>query len=135
MNNLYTLWEALKTGVAPWTDEIENNDEFVVYKDKYPVTETGHLLVVPKKNTNQEIEKAVRYAITVGQEHIRDDAGPVTGFNVGINWGESAGQTVDFPHVHLILRSDGDCEDPTGGVRNVIPGKGNYKKQEIKEGL
>ena len=53
MNNLYTLWEALKTGVAPWKDEIENNDEFVVYRDKYPVTETGHFLVVPKKNTNQ----------------------------------------------------------------------------------
>ena len=59
MNTLYTLWEAIKTGVAPWEDEIENNDEFVVYKDKYPVTETGHFLVVPKKNTNQEIEKAV----------------------------------------------------------------------------
>jgi ATP adenylyltransferase len=134
MNTLYTLWEAIKTGVAPWEDEIENNDEFVVYKDKYPVTETGHFLIVPKKNTNQEIEKAVRYAMTLGQESIMDEAGPTTGFNIGINWGASAGQTVEFPHVHLILRTDGDCEDPTGGVRNVIPGKGNYLNQ-TKEGL
>lgn len=129
MNKLYTLWEALTTGVAPWKDEIENNDEFVVYRDKYPVTETGHFLIVPKKNTNQEIEKAFRYAMTVGQEHMFDEASPVTGFNAGINWGASAGQTVEFPHVHLILRSDGDCPDPTGGIRNVIPGKGNYKEQ------
>jgi diadenosine tetraphosphate (Ap4A) HIT family hydrolase len=130
MNNLYTLWEAKQAGVAPWTDEVQNTDEFVVYRDQFPVTETGHFLVVPKKNTNQEIEKAVRFAITVGQENIMDAANPVTGFNIGINWGESAGQTVGFPHVHLILRSDGDCEDPTGGVRNVIPGKGNYKQQD-----
>ena len=44
--------------------------------------------------------------------------------------GESAGQTCMYPHVHLIPRKDGDCEDPVGGVRNVIPGKGNYKKNE-----
>jgi len=128
MNDIYTLWEAKQRGVAPWTDEVENNDEFVVYKDAYPVSEAGHFLVVPKKNTNQEIEQADRDAITVGQEHIMDAANKVTGFNVGLNWGESAGQTIAFPHVHLILRTDGDCPDPTGGVRNVIPGKGNYKK-------
>jgi len=128
MNNLYTLWEAMKTGVAPWTDEVVNNDEYIVFRDKYPVTDTGHFLIVPKKNTNQEIEKCFRHAMAAGQEAIMDNASPVTGFNAGINWGESAGQTVAFPHVHLILRSDGDCEDPTGGIRNVIPGKGNYKK-------
>ena len=130
MNDLYTLWDAKSKGIAPWTDEIENNDEFVVYKDKYPVTDSGHFLVVPKKNTNQEIEKAFRYAMTVGQENVMDPANGVTGFNAGINWGESAGQTVPFPHIHLILRSDGDCPDPTGGIRNVIPGKGNYKEQQ-----
>ena len=39
---------------------------------------------------------------------------------------QSAGQTIAFPHVHLILRSDGDCEDPKGGVRGVIPSKQKY---------
>ena len=49
MNNLYTLWEAMKTGVAPWTDEVVNNDEYIVFRDKYPVSEAGHFLIVPKK--------------------------------------------------------------------------------------
>jgi diadenosine tetraphosphate (Ap4A) HIT family hydrolase len=48
------------------------------------------------------------------------------GCNIGVNVGSVAGQTVGHVHVHLIPRYDGDVEDPTGGVRNVIPGKGNY---------
>ena len=49
-------------------------------------------------------------------------------FNVGQNCGEFAGQTVMYPHVHMIPRRKGDMEDPRGGVRHVIPEKGNYKK-------
>lgn len=45
-----------------------------------------------------------------------------------MNYGKTAGQTVDWPHIHLIPRQTGDVADPTGGVRNIIPGKGNYKK-------
>jgi diadenosine tetraphosphate (Ap4A) HIT family hydrolase len=47
-----------------------------------------------------------------------------------MNWGEAAGQTVPYPHIHLIPRRKGDVEDPVGGVRNTIPGKGNYRKGE-----
>jgi diadenosine tetraphosphate (Ap4A) HIT family hydrolase len=54
--------------------------------------------------------------------------GECDAFNVGLNMGTAAGQTVMYPHVHLIPRRTGDVEDPIGGVRNVIPGKGNYKK-------
>ena len=50
----------------------------------------------------------------------------VTGFNVGINAGKSAGQTVFHVHVHLIPRRDGDVVDPKGGVRGVIPSKQKY---------
>jgi len=50
------------------------------------------------------------------------------GFNVGMNCGEVAGQTIMYPHIHLIPRSKGDTIDPVGGVRNVIRGKGNYHK-------
>ena len=50
----------------------------------------------------------------------------VTGFNVGINAGASAGQTVFHVHVHLIPRRDGDVVDPRGGVRGVIPSKQGY---------
>jgi len=52
------------------------------------------------------------------------------GFNIGQNIGASAGQTVMYPHIHLIPRNTGDMEDPRGGVRHVIPEKGNYKKNE-----
>jgi diadenosine tetraphosphate (Ap4A) HIT family hydrolase len=50
----------------------------------------------------------------------------VTGFNVGINCGEAAGQTVFHCHIHLIPRRKGDVENPAGGVRHLIPGKGQY---------
>jgi ATP adenylyltransferase len=49
------------------------------------------------------------------------------GFNVGINVGTTAGQTVPHVHIHLIPRNAGDVENPVGGVRNVIPGRGDYR--------
>jgi diadenosine tetraphosphate (Ap4A) HIT family hydrolase len=55
----------------------------------------------------------------------RDDA-RVVGFNIGMNAGQAAGQTVMHCHVHLIPRRHGDVTDPTGGVRHVIPGRGTY---------
>ena len=48
------------------------------------------------------------------------------GFNIGVNCGEAAGQTVFHAHIHIIPRYAGDVPNPRGGVRNVIPGKGNY---------
>jgi len=48
------------------------------------------------------------------------------GFNIGVNCGEAAGQTVSHAHIHLIPRYTGDVESPRGGIRNIIPGKGNY---------
>jgi diadenosine tetraphosphate (Ap4A) HIT family hydrolase len=52
----------------------------------------------------------------------------VEGFNVGVNDGEVAGQTIFHCHVHLVPRRKGDIEDPAGGVRSVIPGKGVYRR-------
>jgi diadenosine tetraphosphate (Ap4A) HIT family hydrolase len=53
--------------------------------------------------------------------------GEADAYNVGINQGAAAGQTVMYPHVHMIPRRAGDCEDPVGGVRGVVPGQANYK--------
>lgn len=50
----------------------------------------------------------------------------ITGFNVGFNDGTDAGQTVFHCHIHIIPRRKGDVQDPTGGIRNVIAGKGRY---------
>lgn len=60
------------------------------------------------------------------RQSILDQDNMVTGFNVGINTGTSAGQTVFHVHVHLIPRRDGDVVDPRGGVRGVIPNKQRY---------
>ena len=51
----------------------------------------------------------------------------VQGFNVGVNEGEVAGQTVFHCHIHLMPRRRGDVEEPVGGVRNVFPGMGTYQ--------
>lgn len=121
-----TLDNARTEGRAPWTDVELDTRDFVVFRDKYPVTD-GHLLVVPKTNNQEELLKCFKFAVAVGNQNVEAENN-ITGYNIGLNIGSSAGQTCMYPHVHLIFRRDGDCEDPVGGVRNVIPGKGNYKK-------
>jgi ATP adenylyltransferase len=125
--NTDTLKKAQKDGRAPWTNVQFETRDFVVYEDIYPVTE-GHTLIVPQINTSDYLMRCFKFAIEMGNQNVQSNKNNVTGYNVGINVGESAGQTCMYPHVHLILRRDGDMKDPTGGVRNVIPEKGNYKK-------
>jgi len=110
---------------APWTELIEEDYHVKVFEDKYPCT-PGHLLFVPKYNTIAVLSDAFEDAVRWGQSMV--DKGECDGFNIGLNYGPSAGQTVNWPHIHLIPRRAGDVEDPVGGVRNTIPGKGNYKK-------
>lgn len=110
---------------APWDDLLEEDFHVKVFKDKYPVT-PGHLLFVPKYNTLHVLMDAFEDAVRDGMRMV--DAGECDGFNVGFNYGATAGQTVGWPHVHLIPRRKGDMEDPTGGVRHVIPERGNYRK-------
>ena len=123
-----TLEQAQQDGRAPWTEVEIDTKEFVVYTDIYPVTE-GHTLVVPKRNTEENILKCFNFALTMGNDNIRSENNNITGYNVGINMGKSAGQTCMYPHVHLIFRRDGDVENPKGGVRGVIPSKQNYKER------
>ena len=120
-----TLEQAQKDGRAPWTNVTIDTRDFVVYEDIYPVTE-GHTLVVPKVNTQEEILKCFKFALAMGNENVATTNNTITGYNIGINMGESAGQTCMHPHVHLIFRRDGDMEDPRGGVRGVIPSKQKY---------
>jgi ATP adenylyltransferase len=120
-----TLEQAQKDGRAPWTNVTLDTRDFVVYEDIYPVTE-GHTLVVPKTYTQEEILKCFKFALAMGEQNVQTDSNDVTGFNIGLNTGLSAGQTCMYPHVHLIFRRDGDMEDPRGGVRGVIPDKQKY---------
>lgn len=119
------LEQAQRDFVAPWDQIYEEHTDYVIYNDRYPVT-LGHLLFVPKYNTPYCIAKCFEAAYTHGESWL--DEKVHNGYNIGFNRGQAAGQTVMYPHVHLIPRTNGDTEDPTGGVRNVIPGKGNYKK-------
>jgi diadenosine tetraphosphate (Ap4A) HIT family hydrolase len=123
--NIDTLEQAQKDGRAPWTNVEVDTRDFVVYNDMYPVTE-GHTLVVPKQVTLEDIERCFKFALSMGQQNVDSLSNNITGYNVGINMGKSAGQTCMYPHVHLIFRRDGDMEDPTGGVRGVIPSKQKY---------
>jgi len=120
-----TLEVAQQEGRAPWSNVELDTRDFVVYNDIYPVTE-GHTLVVPKVNHEDALMKCFKFAIAMGQQNVETDSNNITGYNVGINIGESAGQTCMYPHVHLIFRRDGDMEDPRGGVRGVIPSKQKY---------
>jgi diadenosine tetraphosphate (Ap4A) HIT family hydrolase len=109
-------------------DEIES---VVAIKDQYPVTE-GHLLIVPKVHrkdwfliTDKERRDA-NALIRILKHRIAESDDTVTGFNIGVNCGESAGQTIFHAHIHLIPRRDGDTPSPMGGVRGVIPDKMGY---------
>jgi diadenosine tetraphosphate (Ap4A) HIT family hydrolase len=115
----------LETADVPWTNPINEDYHVTVYRDGYPVS-LGHLLFVPNYNTPEVIQDAFYDAYKAGLELVK--SGKADGFNIGFNFGSAAGQTVMYPHVHLIPRYEGDVEDPVGGVRNVIPGKGNYRK-------
>lgn len=107
----------------------ENDLAFAIY-DKYPVT-NGHVLIIPKRHvssyfqTSTEEKSAIAELLDNCKESLNETYSP-DGFNIGINCGEAAGQTVFHLHVHLIPRYYGDMKDPSGGVRGVIPEKQKY---------
>jgi diadenosine tetraphosphate (Ap4A) HIT family hydrolase len=113
---------------------VHEDENVIVFKDGFPVTE-GHLLFVPKKRKQRmDITICFEYAWEWGVKGIMDYKWKA--FNIGINNGVEAGQSVMWPHVHLIPRREGDLGhyengtpyDPKGGVRNVIPHKGYYNE-------
>ena len=124
----YATLKAAQDGkVAPWTNTVPemSNTHIAVFRDAYPVAE-GHLLFVPRANTDESIVVAMGMALLTGGQMVQNNQ--CDAFNIGLNAGVAAGQTVMYPHVHMIPRRHGDMPDPRGGVRHVIPEKGNYKK-------
>jgi diadenosine tetraphosphate (Ap4A) HIT family hydrolase len=99
--------------------------------DGFPVTE-GHCLIIPKRHATDFFEltmaesNAINYLMIELKKLLCDSDPSITGFNIGMNAGESAGQTVFHSHTHLMPRREGDVASPRGGVRHTIPGKGNY---------
>ena len=110
---------------------LEFNEHAVAFRDGYPVTEL-HTLVIPKRHVTNYFEltederKSIHTLLESQRAKIMAEDDTVEGFNIGWNCGEAAGQTVFHAHVHLIPRRKGDVENPRGGVRHIIDGKGEY---------
>jgi diadenosine tetraphosphate (Ap4A) HIT family hydrolase len=110
------------------------NDHAVALKDAFPVSQ-GHSLVVPKVHVRslfelpEEVQESIWRMVALVRSHLAVELQP-DGFNVGLNDGAAAGQTVPHAHVHVIPRFRDDCADPRGGVRWVIPSKAAYWKRE-----
>jgi ATP adenylyltransferase len=110
---------------------VTQNDLAYVIWDGYPVTPL-HSLIIPKRHVadyfglSAEEREACDTLLRAAREQVLQSDPSVTGFNIGMNAGKDAGQTIFHCHIHLIPRRQGDVENPRGGVRHVIPGKGFY---------
>ncbi len=110
---------------------IEENDSALAIMDGFPVN-PGHALIIPKLHVsnwfdlNEEQQRDILKLLKVVKSRLDKEFKP-DGYNVGFNHGECAGQTVKHFHLHVIPRYKGDVDDPTGGVRFVIPERGNYR--------
>lgn len=110
---------------------IARNELAFAIKDGFPVT-ASHTLVIPKRHVETYFDLSVEELLACDEllrslaAEIKSQDTTVEGFNIGMNAGEVAGQTIFHCHIHLIPRRKGDVENPRGGVRHLIPGKGFY---------
>ena len=115
---------------VPGEEIIVNHDLCFARWDKFPVS-PGHLLVIPKRHFDSLFEATAdeflafhevlaRARQVIEREHRPD------GYNIGVNDGQAAGQSVFHLHIHVIPRYRGDVENPLGGVRGIMPFKQKY---------
>jgi diadenosine tetraphosphate (Ap4A) HIT family hydrolase len=109
---------------------VENELAYSI-RDAYPVTNL-HTLIIPKRHKSSYFDlgrpeiNACNELLGQMKDQIVSMDSTIKGFNMGINDGMVAGQTINHVHIHMIPRRLGDVTNPRGGIRNVIPGKGNY---------
>ena len=114
------------------TRVVAENSLAYAIRDGFAVTE-GHTLFIPKRHVVDyfgllpEEVTAINLLMTDQKNLLQANDSTIDGFNIGMNCGESAGQTIFHCHVHLIPRRKGDVENPRGGVRHIIAGKGFYE--------
>jgi diadenosine tetraphosphate (Ap4A) HIT family hydrolase/5-methylcytosine-specific restriction endonuclease McrA len=114
---------------------VADNELAYAIRDGFPVTE-GHTLFIPKRHVAdyfglvQAEVHAINGLMAEQKELLKQSDPSIEGFNIGMNCGEVAGQTVFHCHVHLIPRRKGDVENPRGGVRHIIAGKGFYEDRK-----
>ncbi|MFW6016933.1 MAG: HIT family protein [bacterium] len=113
---------------------IKENELSIAVFDKYPVNE-GHILIITKRHIKDYFdaskeEKRSLFNLMEKCRELLDDKFKPDGYNIGLNCGIAAGQTIMHLHLHLIPRYKDDIADPTGGIRGVIPEKRIYKTQK-----
>jgi diadenosine tetraphosphate (Ap4A) HIT family hydrolase len=126
--------------VCPFCDFIRNGrplaeqGTFVAKYDSYPVSR-GHTLLIPKRHVEtffglNEDELKDFFDLLLEVRQIIGRKFDPDGFNVGVNVGAAAGQTIAHLHIHVIPRYFGDVQSPRGGVRGVIPDRANYPSED-----
>ena len=112
----------------------KTNYFFIIRDTTYPVTK-HHTLIITNRHisdyfdlTNKEIIE-LKEILNTQKKELKQMDKKITGFNVGVNIGKDAGQSIMHCHVHLIPRRKGDVKDPRGGVRGVIPSKQKYERK------
>jgi diadenosine tetraphosphate (Ap4A) HIT family hydrolase len=106
------------------------NENAIAFADAYPITD-GHTLEIPRRHVSSiyeltgEQQSAVWDLVSEVRQRLLADLKP-DGFNIGINEGIDAGQTVEHAHVHVVPRRKGDVTDPRGGIRWIIDDKADY---------
>jgi diadenosine tetraphosphate (Ap4A) HIT family hydrolase len=108
------------------------NELAYAVRDGFPVN-PGHTLIIPHRHVASWFEatadeQRAMLELVAQAKQTLDQELAADGYNIGLNLGEAAGQTVMHLHLHLIPRFSGDVDDPTGGVRLVIPERGNYRR-------
>jgi len=110
---------------------LETKNAFVI-SDKYPVTK-NHSLIIPKRHVESYFDLTPEeyidciVLIKTSKKTLCELDKTISGFNIGVNEGVDAGQTISHCHIHLIPRRKGDVEKPLGGIRHIIPGQGLYE--------
>ncbi len=115
----------------PNSDWVAHNDLAFAIRDNFPAS-PGHTLVIPKRlvagwdDTDDAERQALLELVAEVKGQLRRQYQP-DGFNLGINEGAAAGQTIFHLHIHVIPRYAGDVPDPRGGIRHAVTGKGNWQ--------
>ena len=118
----------------PANRQLLANDRAIAIRDGFPVS-PGHTLIVPRRHVGSffevtDDERADLMRLLMQARHDLDREFSPAGYNIGINDGKAAGQTVPHLHIHLIPRYDGDQPDPRGGVRRIFPERARYWRHE-----
>jgi diadenosine tetraphosphate (Ap4A) HIT family hydrolase/5-methylcytosine-specific restriction endonuclease McrA len=110
---------------------VAENSLCIVTRDLYPVSD-GHTLIMPRRHVGSYFElrqpeiNSITALLKIQRKALLDEDASISSFNIGVNDGPTAGQTIPHCHIHLIPRRVGDIKDPRGGVRGVIPEKQKY---------